>query len=223
MMKNFLTFIQFGVCLAFFVLSIKTLFVENWNYFFVNSLLMVIFFAFAMNGFDGFKLKDYYTMRETFFRETGMKSTSFDCEDGDFYGMKIGDRADAQLQKSVVKKFHNLYTDSVVKEVIQRCKNQSRLRSVISEKDENVDNNDNSKKCSNTQSNVLEDIDEHENKIKAQDSLYSIIADHNLNRLTEDNLNKCGLDISYNSFESFNESIATTTMVKQKLNLPENK
>jgi hypothetical protein len=152
-----------------------------------------------------------------------MKSTSFDQEDELVHNHPAEDKPDAQLQRSVVKKFHNLYTDAVVKEVIQRCKHQSRMRSRVSEMEGTTQNNDRSKQCLNTQNNVIEDGEEQEGGNKAQDSLYSIIADHNLSRLAEDNLNRCGLDISYNSFESFNESVATTAMVKQKLNLPENK
>lgn len=134
--SKFIAYIQFAVCLSFFVLSVKSVFVENWDYFLLNTALMVLFGLVALRNFKAFKIKDYCEMRNRFFMEGGIEENEDeeigDEEEAGQPGRQSGVfdvqnvRAKAQLQRSVIKKFHNLFTDPVLKEVISVMRKRSK-------------------------------------------------------------------------------------------------
>ena len=220
---KFLNYCQFAVCLSFFVLAIKTLFVKDWDFFFLNSAFMILFGLLALKGFKRFKLKDYYSMRDNFFRETGLLDTDFNFsgEDDIFQNARVGRerRVDSdfnpQLQKSVLKKFHCLYTDSVVKEVIARSKRQFMINT--EERQTQLSFNSEARKISIHQSG---DTARKSSKEKGHnDSLWKIIADKNVSVLGKNYMNTCGLDISYGSVEDFgSDKLHTAENIKKRVN-----
>lgn len=202
-----MSYAQFAVTLSFFVLSIKCLFVEDWDFFLLNSGLMILSALAAFRGFSSFKLKDYMEMRTDFFQTQGLVEHDLDFahEDDIFRRHHASPQLedpfdDAELQRSVIRKFHHLYTDSVIKEVISCSQSQFRVRAEQSE----------SRRASDTKSNRSQ---------LRPDSLAEIISDRNVNKLSKNYMNTCGLDISFGSVEEFDGSlICTEQMVSRLIN-----
>jgi hypothetical protein len=209
--SRFLSHIQFAISLSFLVLSIKSLFVENWDYFLLNSGLMILSMLAGLRGLSSFKLKDYMDMRTNFFQTQGLleHDINFDNEDQIFcHGntqpyLQDYTTENVRLQRSVIKKFHNLYTDSVIKEVILRSQIQYRNQMEISSRSKHH----NSELHSNHSKKIYEDIASkiRKRKTSEQDSLAKIISDKNVNKLSKHYMNTCGLDISYGSVEPFEQ------------------
>ena len=211
---RFLNFAQFAVCLSFFVLSIKSLFVENWDYFLLNSGLLILSTLLAIRGLTSFKLKDYTEMRSRFFQSEGLNEDHLDFENQDQIfksqtsqnNFPDSETSNVKLQRSVINKFHNLYTDSVIKEVILRSQIQFKLQNSSNEQTKDLRISQKSRRFSDFTDRLPS---------KNQDSLACIISDKNVNKLSKHYMNTCGLDISYGSVEKFEEpQIRTKKIIK---------
>ena len=218
--NKFLSYIQFAVCLSFFVLSIKSLFVENWDFFLLNSGLMILSGLAALKGLSSFKLKDYTLMRNSFFQTEGLAEHNLNFVDEDEIFQPGNSRPrfpdsgenDAQLQRSVLQKFHNLYTDSVIKEVILRSQLQFKMQLEKNSKQKTFISDAYSEKSKI----LVEEANLPAKSEKTQDSLVNIIGDGNVNKLSKQYMNVCGLDISFGSVDRFDEPLTRTKKIVQK-------
>lgn len=204
--SRFLSYSQFGVTLSFFVLSVKCLFVEDWDFFLLNSGLMILSALAAFRGLTSFKLKDYMTMRNDFFQSHGLVEHHLDFanEDDIFRQNHMEPRMEdpfdnAQLQRSVIRKFHNLYTDSVLKEVILRSQAQFRQQN----EQQSARGKSSEMRSSRSQ--------------RKPDSLAQILSDSNVNKLSKHYMNTCGLDISFGSVEGFDGPPVSTRRILANL------
>lgn len=208
--NRFLNYLQFAVSLSFFVLSVKSLFVENWDFFLLNSGLMILASIAALRGLTSFKLKDYTQMRAQFFQSEGLQEDDTDLAhelpaDPGRLGPRLLDISpgNVQMQRSVVRKFHSLYSDSVVKEVISRSKLrfQNRLEEAALQKTFASE----ALSARSKKSLGVRGDQRPTDGTRAEDSLAQIIADRNLNKLSKHYMNTCGLDISYGSVGTFED------------------
>jgi len=182
---------------------------------------MILSILAALRGLSSFKLKDYMEMRTSFFQTQGLMEhdINFTNEDEIFHNgntqpyLQDYTSENVKLQRSVIKKFHNLYTDSVIKEVILRSQIQYRRQAELSQKSKLFETNSiNSKNIG--EENIARKLQKR--RVSEQDSLAKIISDQNVNKLSKHYMNTCGLDISYGSVEPFEqEPIRTKNMINR--------